>query len=57
MPKNLNSTIHWTPTLKFFRDILPQREITPLLAKLAYDVLKIFDATPMLCVEAPVPRT
>ncbi|KAJ7689920.1 hypothetical protein B0H17DRAFT_1291367 [Mycena rosella] len=34
---------------EFFRELLAHREITPLLAKLAHDVLKIFDATPMLC--------
>ena len=37
----------------FFRDLLPRREITPLLRKLAHDVLKNFDVTPMLCVNAP----
>ena len=39
--------------LQLFRGLLPRREITPLLAKLAYDVLKIFDATPMLLVNDP----
>jgi hypothetical protein len=53
----LDNTLDPNNCLKSFRDILPQREITPLLAKLAYDVFKIFDVTPMLCVEAPVPRT
>ncbi|KAJ7883711.1 hypothetical protein B0H14DRAFT_2339414 [Mycena olivaceomarginata] len=37
----------------FFRELLPRREITPLLAKLAYDVQKVFDATPMLFVSPP----
>ncbi|KAJ7043799.1 hypothetical protein C8F04DRAFT_899217, partial [Mycena alexandri] len=32
----------------FFRDLLPRREITPLLAKLAYNVQTIYDGTPML---------
>lgn len=36
-----------------FRDLLSRREITALLAKLAYDVLRIFDAVPMLLVEPP----
>jgi hypothetical protein len=37
----------------FFRELLPRRENIPLLAKLAYDVLKIYDRIPMLCVNAP----
>jgi hypothetical protein len=37
----------------FFRELLPRREITSLLAKLAYNVLKIYDRIPMLCVNAP----
>jgi hypothetical protein len=41
--------------LQLFRGLLPKREITPLLAKLAYDVLKIFDSVPILLVSEPVP--
>ncbi|KAJ7480647.1 hypothetical protein FB451DRAFT_1030957 [Mycena latifolia] len=41
--------------LELFRVLLPRREITPLLGKLAYDVLKIFDSTPMLLVNEPTP--
>ncbi|KAJ7723253.1 hypothetical protein B0H16DRAFT_1334262 [Mycena metata] len=52
----LSGTLDPTDVLKFFRDILPRREITPLLGKLAYDVLKIFDSSPMLCVDAPTPQ-
>ncbi|KAJ7465813.1 hypothetical protein B0H11DRAFT_1922086 [Mycena galericulata] len=37
-------------TMFTFKGILAKREITPLLGKLAFDVLKIFDATPMLLV-------
>ncbi|KAJ7116278.1 hypothetical protein C8R43DRAFT_902453 [Mycena crocata] len=39
--------------LQLFRALLPQRKITQLLAKLAYDVLKIFDSVPMLLVSDP----
>ncbi|KAJ7118478.1 hypothetical protein C8R43DRAFT_901515 [Mycena crocata] len=39
--------------LQLFRGLLPYRKITPLLAKLAYDVLKIFDSVPMLLVSDP----
>ncbi|KAJ7090739.1 hypothetical protein B0H15DRAFT_778739 [Mycena belliarum] len=31
----------------FFAGVLHRREITPVLAKLAFDVLKVYDATPM----------
>ncbi|KAJ6479792.1 hypothetical protein C8R45DRAFT_758449, partial [Mycena sanguinolenta] len=31
---------------EFFRELLSRREITPLLAKLAYDVLKIYASEP-----------
>jgi hypothetical protein len=37
----------------FFHELLSRREITPLLAKPVYDVLKIYDTTPMLCVNTP----
>lgn len=39
--------------IQLFKGLLPKREITPILAKLAYDVLKIFDAEPMLVVYEP----
>ncbi|KAJ7466065.1 hypothetical protein FB451DRAFT_1138147 [Mycena latifolia] len=39
--------------LQLFRGLLPMRKITPLLAKLAYDVLKIFDSAPMLLINEP----
>jgi hypothetical protein len=39
--------------LQLFRGLLPRRKITPLLAKLAYDVLKIFDSVPMRLVSDP----
>lgn len=39
--------------LQLFRELLAKREITPLLGKLAYDALKIFDSMPMLLVEDP----
>jgi hypothetical protein len=39
--------------LDFFRGILPRREIAPLLAKLAFDTLKIYDAVEILRVEPP----
>ncbi|KAJ7502088.1 hypothetical protein B0H11DRAFT_1713047 [Mycena galericulata] len=39
--------------LQTFKGFLAKREITPLLGKLAFDVLKIFDVTPMLLVSDP----
>jgi hypothetical protein len=39
--------------LQLFRGLLSKREITPLLAKLAYDVLKTFESVPMLLVNDP----
>ncbi|KAJ7731528.1 hypothetical protein B0H16DRAFT_1893334 [Mycena metata] len=39
----LDGTLDATNAFKFFHDLLPQRKIAPLLAKLAYDVLKIFE--------------
>ncbi|KAJ7150526.1 hypothetical protein C8R43DRAFT_887388 [Mycena crocata] len=39
--------------LQLFRTLLPRREITSLLGKLAYNVLKIFETEPMLVVEEP----
>ncbi|KAJ7937929.1 hypothetical protein B0H13DRAFT_2302399 [Mycena leptocephala] len=38
---------------QIFKGLLSQRAITPLLGKLAYDVLKIFEASPMLLVNEP----
>ncbi|KAJ7502339.1 hypothetical protein B0H11DRAFT_1690324, partial [Mycena galericulata] len=32
--------------ISFFAGVLARREITPVLAKLAFDVQKIYDATP-----------
>jgi hypothetical protein len=34
----LENALDLNNSLKFFRDIPPRREITPLLAKLAYDI-------------------
>ncbi|KAJ7849518.1 hypothetical protein B0H14DRAFT_2356149, partial [Mycena olivaceomarginata] len=51
----LDNTLDSANSLKFFPNILPRREITALLAKLAYDMLKIFEAKPMLYVQAPTP--
>jgi hypothetical protein len=39
--------------LDLFRALLSRREITPLLGKLAYKVLQVFDSTPMLIVNEP----
>jgi hypothetical protein len=36
-----------TSTMDFFRAVLAKREVTPILAKLAFNVLRIYDATPM----------
>jgi hypothetical protein len=43
----------FTDVMSFFRAVLAQREITPVLAKLAFNVLKIYDAEPMLLVGPP----
>ncbi|KAJ7440053.1 hypothetical protein B0H11DRAFT_1751065 [Mycena galericulata] len=43
--------------LQAFKGFLAKREITPLVGKLAFDVLKIFDATPMLLVSDPAAET
>ncbi|KAJ6548980.1 hypothetical protein B0H19DRAFT_952897 [Mycena capillaripes] len=45
----------YTNALQIFKGLLARREVTPLLGKLAYDVLKIFEASPMLCVHEPTP--
>ncbi|KAJ7708472.1 hypothetical protein B0H14DRAFT_2415356 [Mycena olivaceomarginata] len=39
--------------LQLFRNLLPRRKITPLLGKLAFNVLKIFDSTPMSLIDEP----
>ncbi|KAJ7728206.1 hypothetical protein B0H16DRAFT_1773906 [Mycena metata] len=44
----------YTDALQTFKGLLAQREVTPLLGKLAHDVLKIFKASPMLCVVEPM---
>ncbi|KAJ7820560.1 hypothetical protein B0H14DRAFT_2371960, partial [Mycena olivaceomarginata] len=38
----------FTDAMEFFRAVLAKREVTPVLAKLAFNVLRIYDATPML---------
>ncbi|KAJ7635537.1 hypothetical protein DFH06DRAFT_1479162 [Mycena polygramma] len=43
----------FTDPIGFFRGVLARREITPVLAKLAFDVQKIYDATPMFMIEPP----
>ncbi|KAJ7791164.1 hypothetical protein B0H14DRAFT_2395940 [Mycena olivaceomarginata] len=43
--------------LQTFRGFLARREITPLLGKLAFDVLSIFEASPMLVVNEPTHGT
>jgi hypothetical protein len=43
----------FTDALQMFKGCLSQREITPLLGKLAFDVLRIFEASPMLLVTEP----
>jgi hypothetical protein len=46
-------TAKFPDALQLFGGLLPRREITPLLGKLAYDVLKIFDSAPILLVQGP----
>ncbi|KAJ7077519.1 hypothetical protein B0H15DRAFT_753475, partial [Mycena belliarum] len=36
----------FSDALQMFKGFLSRREITPLLGKLAFDVLKVFDASP-----------
>jgi hypothetical protein len=43
--------------LQTFKGFLARREITPLLGRLAFDVSKIFDASPMLLVNDPAAET
>jgi hypothetical protein len=42
-----------TDAMDFFRAVLSKREVTPILAKLAFNVLRIYDATPMLLLDGP----
>jgi hypothetical protein len=44
-----------TDPMTFFKAVLSKREATPCLGKLAFNVLKIYDATPMLLLEPPAP--
>ncbi|KAJ7648472.1 hypothetical protein B0H17DRAFT_1215616 [Mycena rosella] len=44
---------HFTNVMTFFQAVLARREVTPVLAKLAFNVLKIYDAAPMFLVEPP----
>jgi hypothetical protein len=41
--------------MDFFRAVLSKREVTPILAKLAFNILRIYDATPMLLLDGPPP--
>jgi hypothetical protein len=43
----------YTEPSLFFRAFLPRREVARLLAKLACDILKIYDSVPMLLVNDP----
>ncbi|KAJ7111243.1 hypothetical protein C8R44DRAFT_933374 [Mycena epipterygia] len=43
----------FTDALQTFKGLLARQETTPLLGKLAFDVLRIFDASPMLLVSEP----
>jgi hypothetical protein len=40
--------------MSMFRAVLAKREVTPILTKVAFNVLRIYDATPMLLLEPPV---
>ncbi|KAJ7731052.1 hypothetical protein B0H16DRAFT_1278386, partial [Mycena metata] len=42
----LVGTLDPNNAFEFFHGILPRRETMPLLAKLAYDVLEVFDGAP-----------
>jgi hypothetical protein len=44
----------FTNGMSMFRAVLAKREVTPILAKLAFNVLRIYDVTPMLLLEPPV---
>ncbi|KAJ6528755.1 hypothetical protein DFH09DRAFT_1327576 [Mycena vulgaris] len=41
----------FTDAMSLFKAVLAKREVTPGLAKLAFNVLKIYDASPMLLLE------
>ncbi|KAF8198702.1 hypothetical protein K438DRAFT_1583980, partial [Mycena galopus ATCC 62051] len=43
----------FTDVVTFFKVVLAKREVTPGLGKLAFNVLKIYDAAPMLLLEPP----
>jgi hypothetical protein len=43
----------FTDPMTFFKAVLSKREATPFLGKLAFNVLKIYDGTPMLLLEPP----
>ncbi|KAJ6603334.1 hypothetical protein DFH09DRAFT_1301152 [Mycena vulgaris] len=43
----------FTDAMSLFKAVLARREVTPGLAKLAFNVLKIYDASPMLLLEPP----
>jgi hypothetical protein len=43
----------FTDPMIFFKAVLSKREATPFLGKLAFNVLKIYDATPMLLLQPP----
>jgi hypothetical protein len=45
----------FTDGMSMFRAVLAKREVTPILAKLAFNVLRIYEATPMLLLEPPGP--
>jgi hypothetical protein len=54
MSKNLSLVLWPSPdAFQTFKGLLAERQVTPLLGKLASDVLKIFDASPMLLVREP----
>jgi hypothetical protein len=41
----------FTSPMAFFWGVLERRAVTPLLAKLAFDVLRVYESTPMLVIE------
>jgi hypothetical protein len=43
----------FTNPMTFFKAVVSKREATPFLRKLAFNVLKIYDDTPMLLLEPP----
>jgi hypothetical protein len=42
--------------MDFFRAVLSKREVTPILAKLAFNILRIYNATPMLLLDVTRPQ-